>query len=203
MKVRFMVLGAFLLCACGPPPCPDDPAVALFQDGDLIDDENGELVARARPSDPRPLANGGTHWSFTFDDATTLELLFPIEVSFPAPPLTGCCDIRLPATPLSARDEVQIFADDGLWLEISSPRDGRTTEGMHAVLVDTEESSACSTPDTEKHRYQILFHFSSEPASLGDSRTGTLSDLSVRGFVARDFYTGEESGPQAIIGRAN
>lgn len=192
---------AFLLCACEGPLCPEPTPVTIDQSGDEVD-EISELVAYARPSEAVPTTNGGTRWSFTFDDATIVELRFPRTITFPPPPLSGCCDIRLPASPFSVRHEVQVFADDGLWLEISAPRRGRTTDGVHASLL-AEVFSECRTVEGDPvARRQILFDFASEPASMGESRAGTLTGLPVRGFVASDFFFGEESGPQAIVGRA-
>lgn len=183
--------------------CPDPPAV-LFSEEASDEEPDFERVERVTPEDAEVAGSGATTWTLT-SDSTSLRVVFAPEVTFPPPPLTGCCDLRLPASRLSTRTELQIFADDGLWLEISTPRADRATEEMHASLVNDENPPRCNAGDHWKDRFKLLFSFAAEPAGLLESRRGELDGVPVRGIVTRDVFDGDagETGPQVVIGRTD
>jgi hypothetical protein len=207
-RLGALVSIASCACNCFPSvePCPDAPFVLFLQEND-DDEPDVEIRARAAPGQPRVSPDGRTEWVLAYNDTTT-TIFFPPEVSFPPPPPGSCCDLRLPASRLSARFELQLFADDGLWLEIAAPPRSGTTEGMHASLAADDaagDPARCSVDNgtAQTPRFRLAFSFASEPASFLESRTGSIDGIEVRGLVTHDIFAGDagETGPQAVIGR--
>lgn len=190
------------------PTCPDftNTSIDLFDRvGDVetdVADEDSEVVGRVVLQEAETSgAAGQTTWTFGFEDSPTVLVLgFPSDIPLATPPSSGCCDVRLPAAKLSVRSEVQLFADDGLWMEASTPA-GNTTEGLHSSF-DDEPTLECRFSGGEfTRRHPLRFSFADAPAFFGETRRGEIDGIAVVGHVLSDALFMDSGTPVAVVGR--
>lgn len=168
--------------------CPERDTVAIALTGI---DATAEVRSRAAPSDD-------DSWSLQFPDGAIARITMPDDIVFAPPPSDGsCCDVFLPAASDEHR-EVQIYADDGLWFELSEPG-VQPRPGFHSERSPTP-FEYCEAGESLARRYRVTFDFAADGLSSGESVDGEMEGHLVRGFVARDMVTNERL-PQATLGR--